>query len=157
MESVQADHRNMSELLFDLSVEFEKIPEIIAEEIIKVTHSKDERFKHRLFVSVLLTFISSITFNRSIDKKIKGKQEKGPINDKLVVKNLVKEMDSSTVLWRLGSEWTNLVRVITLKTRKRCGDAVKLTKKTYDLSDDEVLAVLATAYGNVARDNNEEM
>lgn len=157
MESVQSSHRDIMELLYDLSKEFEHIPELINDEIINITHSKDKRFKHRIFVSVLLTLLSSITFSKSIDKKIKTKQDKGPINDKLVIKNLVKEMGSSVILWRLGPEWTNLVKLITLKVRKRCGMAVRLTKKEYDLSDDEVLAVLATAYGNIARDNNEEM
>ena len=74
----------------------------------------------------------------------------------MLIDALTKERETSITLWRLDSSYQDSVSMLTFKVRRRCGENVNLVRREFELSDNDVEAVLGSAFGNVLRDDNEE-
>lgn len=155
-ESVQDDHINSNELFDDIITEFENIPAIIKDVINDTPFRNDKIMYHRLFMSVLLTVAKSVTLSNSTIGRLQRRSDKGLNIESLLMAALVKERDSNVTLWRLDNMYYNLVKLLSFKVRKQCGTKVGNVRKDYELSEEDISAVLMTAYGNVLRDDNEE-
>ena len=155
-ENVQSDHINDSMVLEEIFREFKNLPKLIWKEIRKTPYTKDVIFTKRLFMSVLLTLVKGLTLSNSAIAKIQRRLERGLDCDGMILDSLTKEREESLTLWRIESKYANLVNLLAFKVRKSCGESVGIVRKDFELSDEDVTAVLASAYGNVARDNNEE-
>lgn len=156
VENVQVSHTDTELLMEDLVSEFKALSKIIWKEINKTPYVNDKILCRRLFMSVLVTVVKGLTLSNAVKDKLQKKALKGSDTEALVLESLTKERESSTTLWRLGSEYTDIVSMLAFKVRKRCGENINLVRKEFELSDEDVNAVLASAYGNVLRDDNEE-
>lgn len=154
--SVQADHVNNDLLMADLIKEFERLSKLIWTAVSKTPYANDIILKKRLFMSVLITIVKGLTLSNSVKSKLQKRSDKGLDIDATILDSLNKERESSTTLWRLDSIYTGIVSMLAFKVRKQCGAAIDLVRREFELSDEDVNAVLATAYGNVLRDDNEE-
>ena len=155
-DGIQSDHINNDMILQDVIEEFEALPKLIRLELNKVPYTRDKLMMHRLFMSVLLTIINGVTLSNSAIDKLGRRVARGLEAEEFKLNLLLKERDSSVILWRLENKYYNLVNLLARKVRKKCGENVGLVRQDYELSNEDVAAVLASAYGNVARDDNEE-
>ena len=154
---IQASHKDRDVIIHDLSVEFEQISKLIWKEVNSTPYSNDAVLSKRLFMSILISLVKGVTLSNSAKNKIQKRTDKSLNIDTALIDALSKERDTSTTLWRLDDSYSGIVSILTLKVRKACGENVNLVRKEFELSDDDVEAVLASAYGNVLRDDNEEM
>lgn len=156
IEGVQSDHRNNELILNEIIGEFEFLPKLIWKEVKKTPYTTDTVFTHRLFMSVLLTVAKGVTLSNQAISKIQKRLARGLDIDDFMLTSLMKERESSVTLWRLDNKYYNLINLLAFKVRKKCGENVGLIRQDYELSSEDVTAVLMSAYGNVARDDNEE-
>lgn len=156
-ERVQTSHIDTDLLIEDLIAEFNHLHSIIMREIDKTPYASLPLLKKRLFMSVLFTIIKGLTLSNSAKNKIQKKLDKGLDSDNILLESLNKERETSTTLWRLDSGYAEIVSMLAFKVRKQCGKNVNLVRRSFELSSEDVNAVLASAYGNVLRDDNEEM
>ena len=108
-------------------------------------------------MSTLLTLVKGLTLSNSIKNKLQKKVDRGLDTESVVLDALIKEREDSTTLWRLDTTYFGIVSLLAFKVRRQCGKDINLVRKGFELSDEDVNAVLASAYGNVLRDDNEEM
>ena len=155
-ESVQSSHRDSNIITEDLLAEFKLLPKLVMEEVNNTPYTKDKVFMHRLYMSVLITLIKGITLSNASKMKVQRRLEKGLDTDSLMLDILTKERETSLTLWRLSPVYSNLVNLLAFKVRKHCAESVVSVNSAYRLSEEDVNAVLATAFGNTARDDNEE-
>lgn len=154
--SVQSTHINNELLIKDLVSEFKQISKIIRRIIKTTPYANDVILSKRLFMSVLITLIKGLTLSNSVKNKLLKKEERGANIDNLILSALNKERDSGLTLWRLDASYADIVAMLTFRVRRACGENIQLVRQSFELSTEDVNAVLATAYGNVFRDDNEE-
>lgn len=147
-DSVQSSYCDRSELIESILSVFKDITKVVKDIVNRTPYSVEPIVKHRLVMSILLTLTNEVTLpnkllNRNTDTKYKYSLYK-------------KDKSSKVILWRLPATYSNLVHVLTARAKKECGHKVGTARADFDLSNDDVTAILMTAYGNVARDNNEE-
>lgn len=131
---------------------FDSLPKIINRVIAETPYRADKTMRHRLYVSILLSFVNSLTLPTSTVKRLMGKDK-----DDLVLKELVKERENADVLlWRLPPTLKNYVILLTRKTKHYLFNDIEEAKKYYEISEEELDAIIGSAYGNVARNDNEE-
>lgn len=156
VDSVQSSHINNELMMEDLINEFKGLSKLIWREVNRTPYSTDDVLRRRLFMSTLITLIKGLTLNNSVKSKLQKKTEKGLDTESTVLEVLYKERETSTTLWRLDVKYTGIVAMLAFKVRKQCGENIHLVRREFELSDKDVSAVLASAYGNVLRDDNEE-
>ena len=147
-EAVQASYCDNKELMQDIFNVFKHIREIIKEVVGKTPYVAEPITCKRLEMSILLTLLNQMTLPTNIDKR------QVSIENKYTLLKRTKTDD--IILWRLSNSYRNLVHILTVETKKQCSKQVGIIRADYELDSDDVTAILMTAYGNVARDDNEE-
>jgi hypothetical protein len=71
-------------------------------------------------------------------------------------KMLEKEKEVSMIVWRLDDSLTNYVEMLTNKVRKKFGRDLLEIKKLYELPEEDLNAIMMSAYNTDPNDNNEE-
>lgn len=156
VDNVQTSHTNITLMMEDLVSEFKGLSKIIWKEINKTPYATDTLLSKRLFMSVLITLIKGLTLSNAVKTKLQKKVDKGLDTESIVLESLTKEREASTTLWRLDISYTGIVSMLAFKVRKQCSENINLVRKEFELSEEDVSAVIASAYGNVLRDDNEE-
>lgn len=147
-ESVRSDYYNIGDLMDDVVMVFNRLTEITYKAIDRTPYKAEPVLRKRLAVSVMLTLVNQVTVPQSIDGKEATQEDKYALAKK--------DRGDKVILWRLGQSFHNLVHVLAVEVRKECSDLVGVVRSDYEMSDEDVTSILMTAYGNVARDNNEE-
>lgn len=156
-DRVQASHIDAGMLLDDLVAEFSGLSKVIRSEVAKTPYALDPIISRRLFMSVLLTMVNGMTLSNPACSKLAKRQKGRPDYDAAVLDALRRERDAAPTLWRLDKSFADTVHILTIKVRRKCGEKIHMVRRGFELSDDDVAAVLASAYGNVLRDDNEEI
>lgn len=120
-------------------------------------YKNDPIVLRRLYISVLLSFLNGVTITNSGLHKLKRRELKALDTDNTTIKMLEKEKEISTVLWRLDDSLTNYVEMLTNKVRKKFGRDLIEIRKSYELSEEDMTAIMMSAYSTDQNDNNEEM
>ena len=147
-DSVKSSYCDNEELINDILLVFEHIGDVIRKIVDRTPYRKNPIMKHRLGMSILLTLVNQATLPRVILNK------PGEVEYKYSLYK--KDKSDKVVLWRLEDKYHNLIQILTAEVKKECSNLVGMVRNDYELSDEDVTAVLMTAYGNVARDDNEE-
>ena len=146
--SVQASYCNNEELIEDILRVFTQLDTVIYKVVDRTPYKANPILRHRIAMSILLTLVNQTTLPTSL------KDKPGEVEAKY---NLLKKSKPDTlILWRLGESFFNLIHVLTAEVKKECSNMVGMVRADYELADEDVTAILMTAYGNVARDDNEE-
>ncbi len=147
-ESVQSSYCNNSELIEDVLGVFDNIGDVVRMVVDRTPYRSVPMLRHRIIISILLTLTNQSTLPTS------ALNRPGEVETKY---NLLKKDRSDTVIvWRLGEAFHNLIYTLTAEVKKECSKLVGMVRADYELSDEDVTSILMTAYGNVARDDNEE-
>lgn len=117
-----------------------------------------KEMQHRLYISVLMTFLSNITINnktkarfaRKIDRKAKD-------IDEAFIGILEKEKQEEPILWRLPKEMGDYVRMLVNKLRFNLAKELKDIQSYYILPEDVVTGIMASAYGDSYNQVKEEL
>lgn len=155
-EAVQQDYCNNEALLEMIIKTFENSPKYIKKVISYTPYRNDKLMVRRLYMSVLLSLLKSVTFSNANINKLKRREDKNLNNDEIIISIYKKEQEDCVTLWRLDDKYYNLVHVLTKKVRRMCAEEISSMRKDFELSDEDINSVIMSAYGNVLRDDNEE-
>lgn len=143
-DRIQADY---SYGLSDALIEHMKlIPKYIRDVVNDTPYKDDALTSRRIYMSVLLTFLSSVTLSNLDIERLRRREEKGLDNDNNIVKLFNKERNKDVILWRLDSSMKDYISVLTIKVRKKFGQELMDVRKSFELSDDDLNAIMLSAY-----------
>jgi hypothetical protein len=152
---ILADYREglMEELYQQLTF----LPKYIREVVEESPYKNDVITSRRLYMSVLLSFLNGVTLTNQGLQKLKRREIKSLETDNTTIKMLEKEKETSTLLWRLDDSLLNYVEMLTNKVRKKFGRDLVEIKKSHELPEEDLKAIMMSAYNTDQNDNNEEM
>lgn len=135
------------------------VDDIINDVLDNSLYANKKLIRHRVYISCLLTLLSSITLPRdSYLLKTRGKNKN--TNDVALIEALKNEREKSIVLWNLPEDKReqNIIRVITNKIRKDLSEVINEVSHEHTLPDDVVDLILANAYseGKVCIEKEED-
>ena len=110
-------------------------PKTLYKVIKETPYRGDKLMCKRLYISCMLTFISSITLCSENIKKLERKAERDGVDENKVdsyyCRLLNKEKDKPAVLWKLDTIYSDYVKVLTNKARFLLNDRISDTKSKY--------------------------
>lgn len=129
-----------------------------AKEIVQSTPYKDDKAMcHRLYLSMLLSFLNSITLPKKDAIKVERATEKdSKEGDSMYVQLLAKESEKEPVLWNLDEGMSDYVRMLLNKMRESLANEVRDVKAYYTIPEDVVSDIMATAYNDGRVTNSED-
>jgi len=130
----------------------------VAKQVIKESpYAKDSIMSHRLYISMLLTFLSNLTINNKAMSKFNKKLKKNvKDSDDIFTKLLEKEKLESPILWKLDSSMSDYVRLLVNKMKFKLANKLRDIKNYYILPEDVVVGIMASAYSDGYKNDVEE-
>lgn len=153
---VQPSHTE--ELIADMEDVLSVMPKVMKRIIKESPYRKDNIVCKRLYLSAMLTFISSITLSRDniIKFKERAKKLEGDKLDAYYCKLIKKERNKDVVLWKLGPDMEPYVEFIVNKARFLLSGDIDETKSRYVMPDDVVDTLVNNLYREVFNDSKVE-
>jgi hypothetical protein len=152
---IQADYQQG--LMDEIYRQLDFLPKYIKEVVSESPYKNDPLVSRRLYISVLLSFLNGVTISNPGLQKLKRRELKSLEIDNTTIKMLEKEKGISTLLWRLDDSLTNYVEILTNKVRRKFGRDLVEIKKSYELSEEDMTAIMMSAYNTDSNDNDEEI
>ena len=133
--------------LADEVVEHMKLlPSYIRKEVDKSPYKSDPVMHRRIYLSVMLTFLSGVTLSNDDVERLQKRDEKGLNNDGSIIKMLTKERSRGVILWRLDPSMRDYISLLTTKVRKKFGQEILDIKKSFELTEEDLSAIMLSAY-----------
>jgi hypothetical protein len=143
-------------MMDEIYKQLDYLPKYIKEVVDESPYKEDKLTCRRLYMSVLLSFLSGVTISNHSIQKLKRREIKSLETDDTTIKLLDKEKGKSTLVWRLEESLENYVGVLTNKVRKKFGRDLIEIKKSYTLPEEDLNAIMMSAYNTDQNDNEEE-
>ena len=135
---------------------FVKIPIMINDFLDKSPYKYQPLIRRRIYMSCLLSVLSSFTLSRDSEEKIASKMERGKrMSVDKIGKMYLKEKDS-VILWRLDHSMTDYIRILVNKVRKAVMEDLKDTRAYYTVPVEVLDDVLASAWDNLKDEDNKD-
>ena len=130
----------------------------VAKKVIKESpYSRDKQMSHRLYISMLLTFLSNLTINNRAMNKFNKKVEKNNKDMDDVFTNLLeKEKQEAPILWKLDLSMSDYVRLLVNKMKYKLAHDLRDIQKYYVIPEDVVTGIMASAYSESYNKNGVE-
>jgi len=152
---ILADYREG--LMEEVYQQLNYLPKYINEVVQESPYKNDVLIARRLYISVLLSFLNGVTLTNQGIEKLKRREIKMLDTDNTAIKMLEKEKEISTLLWRLDESLINYVEILTNKVRRKFGRDLIEIKKSHELPEEDLKAIMMSAYNTDQTDNDEEM
>ena len=125
------------------------IPFYLKEILNNSQYKNNELLKNRLYKSVMLSFLNSITFRYFNTKEIPDKD----FNQ--TMKKYSKESNNCIILWHLSDEMKGQVEIIISRLKDKLSSEICSDVNEYSLSEDNLNDILETAYSTYDLDQSE--
>jgi hypothetical protein len=132
------------------------LPKYIKEVVEESPYKEDKLMCRRLYVSILLSFLNGVTLTNHSIKKLNRRELKSLETEDTTIKILEKEKETSALVWRLDESLEDYINVLTNKVRKKFGRDLIEIKKSYTLPEEDLNAIMMSAYNTDQTDNEEE-
>ena len=140
----------------EIIAQFDSLPAYIKKEVNKSPYRDDPIIARRLYISILLTFLSSVTLSNDDIERLRRREDRGLDNDNSLIKMLSKERNRCVVVWRLDSNMKDYITLLTNKVRKRFGQELIDVKNSFELSEEDLSAIMMSAYQNQVENVKQE-
>lgn len=112
-----------------------ELPNLIKFEIDRSPYRKKSIERHRLYISCLLSLISSFTLTNENLIKLQGKIDKNTSDPTILINRLYQqESNNYAITWKLDSCMKDYVEVICNKIKRKLAQSVIDTEKEYDIN-----------------------
>lgn len=131
------------------------IQEIIAETPFK----RDALMYRKLYFSVLLTLLDQLTLPNNLKNKKDNLIEENIELSKKLTQKIVKKYtitENEAILWHLSSEYSNYVKILVSKVKKKFSQELSYYIADDDLSDEMLTDIMNTAYENYSNDEQKD-
>lgn len=130
---------NNEKVVAALEDEIKQIPKLIKEEIADLS-IKDKEIKYNIYMSILLTFVDSLTAPRRLKEVVQ-------CTESSMLFHIAKQRQREQVkLWHLDSKYENYVRLVYRKVNENLLDLIKYTIQSLTPTDKELDGILNSAY-----------
>lgn len=123
-----------------------EVPSIIINNIPRV-YKIDKAQYLNIYISCLLSMISSITLPNSYNDKFSKKQDKSTGFDE--VKYYSKYLEDDIILWHLHDDLKDLIKVILNKTKNQLINEIKELSSDGRVSDEEFSKIMSSGFAGV--------
>ena len=150
------DSYNREEIIFDTNELLQTIPKIAKEVINDTPYKKDKLLCKHLYMSCLLTILSSITLPNSTLEKITTKKITKDLKDNYIIKQYQKNMAESLFLWNLDDSYSDIVTMLVNKIRSNISSEINDIASSNSIPDDVVDSIISSAYDEKSYTNFDE-
>jgi len=141
IESQDAD--KMHEAIME---EFLFIPRKIERVIKRSPYRNNPVFCKNLYISLLLSFVDSITLTNSFLSKYNKRKVKDKQADTRLIKIYMDQQDNKPILYHLPESLSDYVKVLLNEVKKDFAVNLMDTKSAFNLSDDTIKNIIASIY-----------
>ena len=141
IESQDAD--KMHEAIME---EFSFIPRKIERVIKRSPYRNNPVFCKNLYISLLLSFVDSITLTNSFLSKYNKRKVKDKQADTRLIKIYMDQQDNKPILYHLPESLSDYVKVLLNEVKKDFAVNLMDTKSAFNLSDDTIKNIIASIY-----------
>lgn len=141
IESQDAD--KMHEAIME---EFLFIPRKIERVIKRSPYRNNPVFCKNLYISLLLSFVDSITLTNSFLSKYNKRKVKDKQADTRLIKIYMDQQDNKPILYHLPESLSDYVKVLLNEVKKDFAMNLMDTKSAFNLSDDTIKNIIASIY-----------
>ena len=143
--SIQSDYMSgLAEAIFD---DFQLVPEMARKIVNKTPYKKNKLLCKNLYMSILLTFINSVTLSNVNIERIERNKNKNKNFEELLVKLYRAEQENAVILWHLDESMHDYVQVLYNKLKYKLSNSLMDTQNSFKLTDDVMQAIIASSYG----------
>ena len=133
---------------------FYDLPDIITKVVSETPFRNDKKMTKNLYLSILLSLLNMVTLPNSTYSKI-NKSKDIVLAGKIAYKSL-KKNNSELILWHLDDSLRGYVDMLTRKTKNIFSEKLSETSSSFQLDDNVLDAIMATAFDNVYIEKEEE-
>lgn len=142
---------------FEITKLLKDIHKVARKVINESPYSRDKVMSHRLYISMLLTFLSNLTINNKAKSRFNKKVEKNPKDiDDTFTNLLEKEKQEKPILWKLDESMSDYVRLLVNKMKFKLAKDLRDIQNYYIIPEDVVTGIMASAYSDGYKNAMEE-
>lgn len=138
---------NFKTMNFMILDSFNELPNIIKQVVNETPYAKNTIMYKNIYISCLLSFINNVTLPNHIDKDTK--------NYDSLCRYYVKSSYQKPILWHLDADMSDYIKLLLNKIKHRLSIDLQETKSQFDLDDNVVDSIVASAYEEYNSINNE--
>ena len=135
-----------SDIIEDMTETLNSFPSIAKQVIKESPYKRDKSLCKNLYMSCLLTFLMSITLSNQTIERLNNKKETKELSDSYVVKQYQRNLNESLVLWKLSSEYSDIVLMLVNKIRAKMSEEINEVVASNSVPDDVVDSIISSAF-----------
>lgn len=137
-------------LLYEAMIhEIKTLPEICKKVIYDSPYRNNKLLMKNIYISCLLTLLSSLTLNNENKIKLQNKIDKGYNVNSLINKLYKEEKESSVILWNIPTSMSSYILVLCNKIKSQFSKELISTKNYFKLDDDVMTQIMMSGYDNL--------
>lgn len=140
-----SDRDRLSKLVIDV---INDMPNLIKNISNHTQFKLDKDVSNKLYISCLLSLINGITLNIKLEEKIKDKSENGSIKGNYIIRNRLKNLEDSIILWHLSDDFIDIVKVLINRIRIMFIASVEKAIKEVEITPDMLDAMISINGGD---------
>ena len=143
---VQRDY--LDGLSEELEALLKDVPAFIKEVIRQTPFKQNSKLCYQFYLSLLLSFLNLFTLPNNTLKKIDEADTDSIKTAQLVTQSLKSDLADPIILWNLPTMYYDYLLILFKKVSNKLSEKIKDTQNYYELSEDIITEIMATAYAN---------
>ena len=147
-----------SDMQEEIEDSISNIKKIFYDVIHNYKYTKNEVEEKNLYISCLLTMISSITLRDTALKKLDSKSQDSATMSEYLLKQFQKEREEEPILWQLDESYKDIIKLLVNKIRVEMSEEINSIRSSYTLPDDIIDSIISntlkeTHYSTTSEEN----
>lgn len=137
----------------EIKLELKNIPQYIKDELNRSSYKYDSILYNNLYISLLMSFVNTVTFRNNFLDKIDNKISKDALTDAYIERLRKQERKDPIILWNVSPDLRDYTTVLYRKISKKFIENINKIKKSYELDDMTLQAILNTSFDREVNNN----
>lgn len=153
-QSIQNSYFNES-IQDEVDGAIKNIKDVISDVVDESPYRSDKVLARNIYMSCLLTLLSSVTLKNSTLEKIDTKSNECKLTSEYLVKQYQKERLEEPILWNLDYSYRDTILLLVSKIRSRISDCLNDIRGAYTLPDDIIDSIIANSFKECHNTDND--
>lgn len=132
------------------------IPKCVRDIVKSTPYSSNAIMSRRLYISCMLSFLSSMVLPKKLKAKIDKRAENNKDPDELLFRELKSQRDNSVILWKLDPVLTDYVDILVKRIKNDLGETIISIAKAFELSDETIMQIIKSPLSDNFKQSAEE-
>lgn len=133
--------------------QFQELPLKAKKIVNECPYANDPIIAKNLYISLLLSFLNSITLPNISLEKLEKKEAVGKDIYNAKRKLYTNEMASPIVLWNFGESYKQYLQVLLVKLKKSFAKELQETRSAFELSDETITDIMMSVYADPTKED----